>query len=181
MRCFVLLFSAVVFASAQQQLFVPANFNVPREYRTTQFKLVPLGPDLASQDYQAYMSSIEHLQKTFTGSQNWPNRNITMADAMKDVEGEKSRFDARKSFTYSVLTLDGAKELGCVYISPSPKQGYEAVLRIWVTQEQFDRGFEAMLIPEVKKWLAAQWPFQKVAWPKREISLEQWNALPKKS
>ena len=181
MRPFLLIPAGVVFALAQQQPFVPASFAVPREYRAAQFKLVPLGPDLAQQDYQAYMSSIEHLQKTFTGTDSWPNKNVTMADAVKDVEGEKSRFDARKSFTYSVLTLNGAKELGCVYITPSAKQGYDAAVRIWVTQEQYDHGFETVLVPEVKTWLAAQWPFKKVAWPKREISTEQWNALPNKN
>jgi hypothetical protein len=181
MRSFFLTFLFALLALAQQPSFVPASFDVPREYRTSQFKLVPLGPDLAKQDYQAYMSSIAHLQKTFTGSDRWPTPNITMEDAVKDVEGEKSRFDARKSFTYSVLTLDGTKELGCVYLSPSPKQGYDAMVRIWVTQAEYDWGLENTLVPEVKTWLQTRWPFQKVAWPGREIPKEQWNALPKKN
>jgi hypothetical protein len=104
-----------------------------------------------------------------------------MSDATKDVEGEKSRFDARKSFTYSVLSPDGQKELGCVYIAPSKKQGFDATVRVWVTKEEFDKGFEDQLIPVVKKWLSKKWPFQHVAWPKREIPIDQWNALPDKA
>lgn len=180
MRLSILFVTAALLAGAEQPSFVPADFAVPAEYRTATFKFVPLGPALARQDYEAYMSSIEHLQKNFTGNTEWPNEKVTMAEAIKDVEGEKERFDARKSFTYSVLTLDGSKELGCVYLSPSKKQGYDAVVRVWVTKAQFDAGFEARLIPVVKQWLAAKWPFQKVAWPKREIPADKWAALPDK-
>jgi hypothetical protein len=41
-------------------------------------------------------------------------------------------------------------------------------------------GFESTLIPEVKTWLTAKGPFAKVAWPKRDITNEEWNALPNK-
>lgn len=177
---FLFAFAAAAVSLGAQQPFVPPHFAVPRLYKTASFQLVPLGPDLAKQDFDAYMSSIEHLQKTFSGSTRWPNGKITMTDAVKDVEGEKERFDGRKSFTYAVLSLDGRTELGCVYISPSRKQGYDAMVRLWVTKAQFDQGFEQKLIPEVKSWLQAKWPFQKVAWPKREIPQEQWNALPDK-
>jgi hypothetical protein len=54
------------------------------------------------------------------------------------------------------------------------------MVRVWVTKDQFDKGFEATLIPAVKTWLADVWPFPRVAWPKREISIEEWNALPTK-
>ncbi len=96
------------------------------------------------------------------------------------VEGEKQRFDARKSFTYAVLSPDGKKELGCVYVSPSRKEGYDAQVRVWVTKAKFDEGFEKELIPEVKSWLSAKWPFQKIAWPGREISREDFAKLPNK-
>ena len=180
MRIVLLTMAVAALASAQPPLFIPDSFTAPSEFRTGQFKLVPLGPALAKQDYDAYMSSIEHLQKTFSGNDRWPTAKLTMDDQARDMAGEQSRFEARKSFTYSVLTLDGSRELGCVYISPSGKQGYDAMVRVWVTKDQFDKGFEATLIPAVKTWLAAKWPFGKVAWPKREIPSEEWNALPNK-
>jgi hypothetical protein len=162
------------------QSFVPAAFDVPREHTAKSYKLVPLGPSLARQDFDAYMSSIEHLQQTFTMSTRWPHSGLTMADAIKDVEGEKARFDSRQSFTYAVLTPDGQRELGCVYISPSKKTGYDAVVRLWVTKAAFDRGFEQELIPEVQSWLKAKWPFERVAWVGREISREDFAKLPDK-
>lgn len=180
MRSFLLTLAAAAVLFAQPPAFVPATFHAPAEFRTASFKMVPLGPELAKQDYDAYMSSIEHLQKTFSGNNRWPTEKLTMEDQAKDMAGEKSRFDSRKSFTYSVLTPDGSKELGCVYISPSRKQGYDAMVRVWVTKDQFDKGLEGTLIPEVKTWMAAKWPFAKVAWPKRDIPNEEWTALPNK-
>jgi hypothetical protein len=48
--------------------FIPVDYNPTRRVETETFLLLPLGPDLVNQDYAAYMSSIEHLQKTFTRS-----------------------------------------------------------------------------------------------------------------
>lgn len=158
---------------------VPATFQVPRTYVTKTYKLVPLGPGLEKQDYDAYMSSIDHLRSTFSGG-GWPHAGLTMEEALKDVQGEKARFDARKSFTYAVLTPDGSKELGCLYIKPSPKQGYDATATIWVTKAMYDAGFEATLVKDMKQWLRAAWPFEKIAWPKREIPAEEWKKLPDK-
>jgi hydroxyacylglutathione hydrolase len=134
----------------------------PRGPRQTSFfKLLPLGPDLAQHDYKAYMSSIEHLRKTFS-SGNWPHKDLTMIDASKDVEGEISRFHARTSFTYAVLNLDGTEERGCVYISPSRKEGFDAQVRMWVTAEDYAKGFQTELAAEVRRWLAAKWPFRSI-------------------
>lgn len=164
-------------AAMMAQSFVPDSFTPPATWEASAFKLVPLGPGLARVDYEAYMSSIDHLRQTF-GSGRWPHEKLTMEDAEKDVKGEMERFLARKSFTYAVLSPDGQKELGCVYIRPSSKRGYDAQVAMWVTKEQFDQGFDARLFGEVKQWLAAKWPFQKVAYPKREISEAEWQALP---
>jgi hypothetical protein len=146
--------------------FVAPDFKVPTDVKMSTYRLTPLGPDLAKHDFDAYMSSIDHLRATFS-SGNWPNDKITMADAMKDVEGEKARFDSRKSFTYAVLTLDGKKELGCVYISPSRQPGFDAQVRMWVTKAEFDKGFETKLRADMKKWVESAWPFKNVAWPEK--------------
>lgn len=150
---------SVVPKGTRREPFVPVTFNVPALHESAGYKLVPLGPSLAQHDYNAYMSSIEHLRKTFSGSGSWPNKNITMADALKDVEGEEERFQGRVSFTYAVLTPDCDRELGCVYIRPSRKAGYDAEISMWVTDEQFRNGLETELMRDVKSWLAASWPY----------------------
>jgi hypothetical protein len=115
---FLLPFCALLLPA--QTSFIPDHFHPPREYKTARYKLVPLGPDLAKHDYDAYMSSIDHLRTTFS-SGDWPHDKLTMEDAMKDVQGEEERFNSRRAFTYAVLTPDGSRELGCIYIRPSPR------------------------------------------------------------
>ena len=157
--------------------FVPAEFHPPTRVETPGFTLVPLGPDVVKVDFDAYMSSIEHLQKTFSRSPNWPHAGISDADAMQDMESEQARFKARKSFAFSVLTPDRRRERGSVYVSPSLVDGYDAVVRLWVTKAEYDSGFDAELYKWVADWVRKDWPFQKVAYPGRSIDWDNWDSL----
>jgi len=156
-------------ASRPTPSLVPADFNVPTLVETTEFKIVPLGPELVRLDFDAYMSSIEHLQKTFTRSTDWPHKDISDAEAMRDMEAEQARFRDRQSFAYAVLTPDGSRERGCVYVYPSTVEGYDAVVRMWVTKEEYDAGFDAELYEWVVNWIQTDWPFAKVAYPGRAV------------
>lgn len=164
-------------AETPRPAFVPANFAVPTLIEGPGFRLVPLGPALVRLDFDAYMSSIEHLQKTFSRSTSWPREGITDADAMKDMEGEAARFKARTSFAYGVLTADGSRERGSVYVSPSPVPGYDAMVRLWVTKADYDAGFDAELYHWVTNWIKAEWPFAKVAYPGRTIPWAEWDTM----
>ena len=61
------------------------------------------------------------------------------------MQNEQRRFEARESFAYAVLTPDEQVELGCVYVYPSSKKGFSAVIRLWVTEDQFDASFDSTL------------------------------------
>ncbi|MEM1436493.1 MAG: twin-arginine translocation pathway signal protein [Pseudomonadota bacterium] len=164
-------------AAASDNVFVPPEFEPPVRVETAEFTVVPLGPELVTIDYEAYMASIEHLQKTFTRSTGWPREGITDADAMQDMLNEQQRFQNRESFAYAVLTADGTRERGCVYVSPSDRGDYDAVVRLWVTQAEYDAGFDAELYAWVQAWVASTWPFANVAYPGRAVSWAQWDAL----
>lgn len=168
---------AVKQSSEMQATFVPTNFDVPIMAKDPGFKIVPLGPDLVQVDYDAYMSSIEHLQTTFSRSPNWPRKTISASDAMRDMENEQARFHSRKSFAYAVLTPDGRRERGSVYVSPSPVEGYDAMVRMWVTKDEYDAGFDAKLYEWVTNWIRQDWPFAKVAYPGRSIEWNTWDSL----
>ena len=157
--------------------WISADFRVPLSVETAGFKVVPLSPTLVKIDFDAYMSSIEHLQKTFTRSTAWPHAGITAAEAMIDMETEQARFKDRKSFAYSVLTPDGSRERGCIYVYPSPVKGYDAMVRIWVTKAEHDAGFDAELYAWATNWLKTDWPFAKVAYPGRTIGWDEWDPL----
>lgn len=169
--------AAVPAQSSSRPSLVPADFQVPILVQGPGFKLVPLGPDVVKLDFDAYMSSVEHLQKTFSRSTNWPRQGITDADAMRDMENEQARFKGRRSFAYAVLTPDGSRELGSVYVAPSSIDGYDAVVRMWVTKAGYDAGFDAVLYRWVGNWIQTDWPFKRVAYPGRAIEWSTWDSL----
>ncbi|WP_285712239.1 twin-arginine translocation pathway signal protein [Erythrobacter oryzae] len=168
-------------ASAAPAPWIAPDFAVPTLIEGPGFKLVPLGPALTEIDYRAYMSSIAHLQATFTRSTGWPNDKITLNDAAIDMETEAGRFARRESFAYAVLTPDGTRERGCVYVYPSKAPGHDAQVVMWVTAAEYEAGFDAELYAWTQKWLARDWPFSNVAYPGRAIAWEQWDAMVAKS
>ncbi len=169
--------AAVEAKAGRTSLVLPAHFSPPTLVETAHFKLVPLGPKLVKTDFDAYMSSIDHLQKTFTRSTDWPHEGISEADAMRDMETEQARFEKRQSFAYAVLTPDGRRERGCVYVSPSPGGGYDAVVRMWVTKAEYDAGFDAELYRWVVSWMKTDWPFETVAYPGRSVDWHDWDSM----
>lgn len=163
--------------AAMDDAFIIAEFEPPTEIGGWGFKLVPLGPDLVDIDYAAYMSSIEHLQATFSRNGNWPREGITAEEAMQDMLNEQGRFERRESFAYAVLSPEGDRELGCVYIKPSDKPGFDAEVTLWVTQAEYDAGFDATLFEWTKYWVEQSWPFTNVAYPGRDIAWADWDQL----
>lgn len=157
--------------------FIPSDFAPPVFVETDDFKLVPLGPELVAIDYAAYMSSIEHLQQTFTRSTSWPHEKITDEEAMQDMLNEQGRFERRESFAYAVLTKDGEREMGCVYVRPSSKPGFDAQVSLWVTKADFDAGFDEVLYDWTIEWVDESWPFAEVAYPGRAIEWTTWDKL----
>jgi len=169
--------TALVAKPQQPSPFLRKDFVAPTLVETPGFKIVPLGPALVKIDFDAYMSSIDHLQTTFTRSTSWPHKDISQADAMRDMETEQARFRDRRSFAYAVLTPDGSRERGSVYISPSPVAGYDAMVRLWVTKAEYDAGFDAELYAWVTQWVQTKWPFRKVAYPGRSIGWKSWDSM----
>jgi hypothetical protein len=169
-------------AQAPAQTSAPApwiapDFAVPTLIEGPGFKLVPLGPALTEIDYRAYMASIAHLQKTFTRSTGWPHEGLTLKDAVVDMETEAGRFARRESFAYAVLTPDGTRERGCVYVYPSKVAGHDAQVVMWVTAAEHEAGFDAELFAWVQGWIASDWPFRSVVYPGRSIAWEEWDAM----
>lgn len=156
--------------------WIAPDFAVPTLIEGPGFKLVPLGPALTEIDYRAYMASIDHLQRTFTRSTAWPHAGLTMKDAALDMETEEARFARRESFAYAVLTPDGARERGCVYVYPSKVAGHDAQVQLWVTATEYEAGFDAELYAWAQGWIARAWPFRNVAWPGRSIAWDKWDA-----
>ena len=84
----------------------------------------------------------------------------------------------RRSFAYTVMNLSESQCLGCVYINPTRKKGYDAEVCLWVRKSEFGKGLDPVLFKAVKEWVARKWPFKKVAYPGRDIDWKKWDATP---
>ncbi len=158
--------------------FVPPDFEIPEGIETESFRLRMLSVRDVEIDYEAVMSSVEHLQQTYsvlTGSE-WP-AGLTLEEDLIDLGWHQREFTLRSSFAYTVVTLD-SRCLGCVYIDPTQKHDHDAEVRLWVRVSELDSGLDAELFEVVGRWIAKEWPFANPAFPLREIPLVEWESLP---
>lgn len=159
--------------------FIPENFNIPIIFETEKLRLRMLSINDVVLDYDAVMSSVEHLQKamSFGPDNKWPSKQLTFEQDLIDLGWHQKEFQNRSSFAYTVMSLDEKICLGCVYIYPSPNDLYDAQVVMWVRQSVVNEGLDEYLFKDVKKWILEKWAFEKPGYPGREISWESWNKL----
>ncbi len=156
--------------------FVPAEFDIPHGLETKEFRLRMLTVNDVVKDYGAVMSSVEHL-KTIWPSGDWPE-GLTFEQDLIDLGWHQKEFQRRRSFAYTVVNPSESMVTGCVYINPTRKRGYDAVVYLWARQSELAGGLETRLYAAVREWLAKEWPFRKVAFPGRDIAWETWQEVP---
>ncbi|WP_296721734.1 twin-arginine translocation pathway signal protein [Erythrobacter sp.] len=157
--------------------FVAEEFTVPEELVTPDFRLRMLTVNDVVRDFEAVVASTPHLSKLFPSSGGWPT-GLTLEDNLIDLGWHQREFTRRRSFAYTVLSPDGAKVIGCVYINPTRKVGYDADVTFWAREsfqgDPADRALEAA----VRAWVATEWQFANPAFPGRDLSWEEWKAVP---
>jgi hypothetical protein len=120
-----------------------------------------LEPEILKEDYAALM----HVSS------------ITSDEDYGELKRHRWEFQRATSFAYGVLTPDGT-EVACVYVNPSKKQGYDAAVRIWLTESGAASNLGPALEAKVREWIKTSWPFAKVAYPGLDVPMPEWNALP---
>ena len=163
--------------------FIPETFEIPRELVTTRLKLRPLTIHDLDADYEAVMSSIEHLRRRmpFGPSHDWPTQELTRDQNLIDLGWHQKEFQNRSTFTYTVKSTDERTCLGCLYIYPSMKQGHDAQIMMWVRASEAMTDLDEHLFETVMEWIRNHWPFKSPGYPGRTISWPQWDALPIKA
>ena len=145
--------------------FVPAGFVVPLALATERFRLEPLGPQHNDPDHRAWSSSVEHIRATpGWGTNSWPDER-SLADNLRDLHGHADDFEKRTGFTYTVLDPADGDVIGCVYIYPDEDGRHDAGVYSWVRASRAE--LDVPLWRAVSDWLAAEWPFERVAYADR--------------
>jgi hypothetical protein len=142
--------------------FVPIDFDPPTSLVTDQFRLEPLGPQHNEADHAAWMSSIEHIRSTpgFTDGTWPPSGGMTLEENLSDLRRHADDFARRTGFTFTVLEPDDSDVIGCVYVYPSASDQWDATVLSWVRADR--SGLDAPLADAVARWLAADWPWERV-------------------
>ena len=157
--------------------FIQDDFEVPSGLETDRFRLRMLNVNDVDKDYEAVMESIGHLKGFFGPKSKWPSPNMSKEEDLGDLRGHQEEFINRKSFAYTVMTLDESRYLGCIYIFPSRKKSFDADVFIWVRQSEIANELEELLFSNIKKWIKEKWSFNKVAYPGRQISWDEWENI----
>jgi len=154
--------------------FVTDDFAVPEGLEHPDFRLRMLSINDVVKDYDAVMSSVEHLKAMWPES-GWP-LGLTIEDNLIDLGWHQKEFRNRSSFAYTMVTLDESRVIGCVYINPTEARAYDAEVYLWVRASELHGDLDARLFATVKHWLATDWPFKSPAFPGREIDWSDWEA-----
>lgn len=147
---------------------VPNNFKVPEKLETDKFRLRMLTVNDVVKDYEAVMTSIDHLRGVFGERSTWPSKDLTLEQDLIDLGWHQKEFQRRTSFAYTVMNLEETQCLGCMYIFPSDNPNFEVEIYMWVRQSAFEDGLDPLLEKAVKEWIRNDWPFAKVSYPGRD-------------
>jgi hypothetical protein len=162
-------------SQSESKPFVPKGFDVPQTLETDEFRLRMLTVNDVVKDYDAVMSSVAHCKTIWGG--RWPV-GLTLEQNLIDLGWHQKEFQTRRSFAYTVVKPNESVVLGCVYIEPTKKPGYDAEVYLWARQSELENGLEDRLYATVRSWISRDWPFESVAYPGRTIGWNEWNKLP---
>ncbi|MFZ4509056.1 MAG: GNAT family N-acetyltransferase [Fimbriimonas sp.] len=154
--------------------FVPEDFSVPDTLKTDEFHLRMLTVNDVVKDFDAVMSSVEHCKTIWGGK--WPE-GLTLEQNLIDLGWHQKEFQTRRSFAYTVVAPNESIVLGCVYLLPTRKVGFDAEVYLWIRQSHLASGMETRLYEAVRNWVTMAWPFKSVSYPGRSISLADWKSI----
>lgn len=139
--------------------FVPAGFEPPRSLVAREFRLEPLGPRHNESDLAAWSSSIEHIRATpcYPDGRWPPLEGMSAEDNLADLTRHAGDFEARRGFTFTVLSTSSGEVIGCVYLYPSASPEHDVEVQSWVRADH--ARLDEALAGAVRDWLAEAWPW----------------------
>lgn len=145
--------------------FLPSSFEVPDPVESDDFLLRSITIHDVIRDFDAVMSSRDHLWARFGQLWGWPAADLTIEQNLVDLGWHQKEFQLRSSFDYVVMTPDNVRQLGCVYIDPSEEDGVDAEIAYWIRSSELHTGLEEKLGTFLRRWIGEQWPFERVIYP----------------
>jgi RimJ/RimL family protein N-acetyltransferase len=137
-------------------------FEPPRTLDTARVHLEPLAPSHVELDFAALMGSREHLQRTLHWG-DWPRPDFTLAENRDDLARHWQEFVDREAYAYTVLSPDGSRCVGCVYLEALPGGGPDdAAMAYWVIEPELATDLDRHLLEALGRWFEDAWPWKRV-------------------
>lgn len=127
------------------------------------------------------MGSQERLWGIFGPAWGWPKETMTYEEDRVDLLRHEREIAAHQSFNYALFDTAESAIFGCVYIDPPERTGADAEISWWVVDNLLGSEVERSLDVLVPQWIAADWPFRRPRYLGRDISWQDWLALPEVS
>lgn len=133
---------------------IPPGFDIPTVKKFDTFQLKAIRESDAERDFEAVMESRVRLRAIF--GEDWPKDDFTLEENRADLRKHQESFIRRKSFTYSILSANGDRILGCVYLVP--RRLSEATVIFWIRDSALGTHPESLIRKELESWLKSDWP-----------------------
>jgi len=124
--------------------FLPSDHPIPAGLEHERFRIRPITVNDVVRDYDAVMTSAEHLRRHFP-LWGWPPEGMTLESDLVDLGWHQREALLRRSFNYAVMSPDESRLLGCVYVDPPEKAGADAEVSWWTVDRLLGSETEAAL------------------------------------
>ena len=84
---------------------------------------------------------------------------MSLEDNARDLRRHAADFAARKGFTFSVLDPEDGDVIGCVYLYPPERDGFDVCVQSWVRADRAE--LDAPLADAVAAWIDTDWPWER--------------------
>jgi RimJ/RimL family protein N-acetyltransferase len=143
----------------------PLGAPAPEGLRTSRVLLRPLLAADVDRDYDAVMSDPPALRRW--AQSDWPGDDFTRAENLADLQRHEQEHRDGVAFTYTVLTPDGLRCLGCVYLTPVFLEAadlcrganHPVQVGFWVRSSEWSSELDRHLLGALREWLRTSWAF----------------------
>ena len=159
--------------------WLPPTFEHPtRVELDTGHHLRPIRASDVDLDMPAVMGSQPRLWSIYGKAWAWPPPDMTHEQDREDLARHEAEIAAHESFNYALFDDQETALLGCLYIDPPEKPGADAEISWWVVDDLVGSPVEKALDQLVPQWIADSWPLERPRYVGRDLSWDEWLALP---
>lgn len=148
--------------------------SVPDGLEHARFVAVPLTPEVAAYDYDAYMASPDVIRVHSDG--RWQVEGFSLEEDLRQVEQHRLDHLAHRSFAFTLLAPSRDAALGCLYLNPlreylarvdadpellASVPSASAMVTFWLRQDQQATDLANVVVAAVDAWLLDAWPLDR--------------------